>query len=212
MSRPPVLLATRSAGKLRELRPLFEAARIPVMDLEELGVTYDADEGAIERFTTYEANAVAKAHYFYEVTGGIATVADDSGLEVVALGGAPGVRSKRWAAESGALAGGDDDAANNALLERSMAGLTDRRGRYVCVAAYVGLGREVACRGEVEGEILAMPRGAGGFGYDPYFLAPELGRTFAEATLEEKAGVSHRSRAFRALMAAIASDGGPRLA
>ena len=101
-SRPPVLLATRSAGKLKELRPLFDALRVPVMDLEELGLPYEAEEDAIERFPTFEENALAKARHFYEVSGGIATVADDSGLEITALGGAPGVRSKRWASDRGA--------------------------------------------------------------------------------------------------------------
>jgi len=217
-SRPPVLLATRSGGKLKELRPLFDALRVPVMDLEDLGLPYEAEEEAIERFPTFEENALAKARHFYEVSGGIATVADDSGLEVTALGGAPGVRSKRWASDRGAgpdRAGPDGsgpagrgaadatDAANNAELVRAMAGVSDRGAKYVCAAAYAGLGRELVERGEVVGEMLSAPRGAQGFGYDPYFLAAELGRTFGEATVEEKAMVSHRARAFRALLAAI---------
>ncbi len=202
-SRPPVLLATRSAGKLRELRPLFDALRVPVMDLEELGLPYEAEEeDAIERFPTFEENALAKARYFYEVSGGIATVADDSGLEIAALGGAPGVRSKRWASDRGVGPAGPTDAANNAELVRAMIGVNDRRAKYVCAAAYAGLGREIVERGEVEGEMLSAPRGLQGFGYDPYFLAAELGRTFGEATVEEKATVSHRARAFRALLAA----------
>jgi XTP/dITP diphosphohydrolase len=224
-SRPPVLLATRSAGKLRELRPLFDALRVPVMDLEELGIPYEAEEDAIEQFATFEENAIAKARYFYEVSGGIATVADDSGLEVTALDGTPGVRSKRWASDHAAAvahaaAGGSGagpassraqgggvesgiDAANNAELVRAMTGVGDRRARYVCAAAYVGLGRELVERGEVAGEILDAARGAHGFGYDPYFLARELGRTFGEVTGDEKAAVSHRGRAFRALLAAV---------
>jgi XTP/dITP diphosphohydrolase len=209
-SRPPVLLATRSAGKLKELRPLFDALRVPVTDLEELGLPYEDDEDAIEAFPTFEENALAKARYFYEVSGGIATVADDSGLEVTALGGAPGVRSKRWASDrgagpagAGANAAGATDAANNAELVRAMTGVSDRRAKYVCAAAYFGLGREIVERGEVTGEVLAVPRGTQGFGYDPYFLAAELGRTFGEATVEEKATVSHRARAFQALLAVI---------
>jgi XTP/dITP diphosphohydrolase len=212
-SRPPVLLATRSAGKLRELRPLFDALRVPVMDLEELGVSYEAEEDAIEQFPTFEENAIAKARYFYEISGGIATMADDSGLEVTALGGAPGVRSKRWAKDHGAVVrsgqsgghGGDVsvDAENNAELVRAMTGVADRRARYVCAAAYFGLGRELVERGEVAGEILDAGRGSNGFGYDPYFLASDLGRTFGEATGDEKAAVSHRGRAFRALLAAV---------
>ena len=211
MSRPPILLATRSAGKLRELRPLFEAAGVSVMDLEELGMAYDPDEDAIERHATFEENALAKARYFYEVSGGIATVADDSGLEVVALSGAPGVRSKRWARDAATgLAGGAPgglegaDAANNATLAGAMTGVADRRARYVCVAAYIDRGRELVERGEVAGEILDHPRGSNGFGYDPYFLARELGQSFGEAALVDKARVSHRSRAFKALLAAVA--------
>jgi XTP/dITP diphosphohydrolase len=211
VTRPPVLLATRSAGKLRELQPLFEAAGVPVMDLEELGMLYEAEEAGIERFATFEENALAKARYFYEVSGGIATVADDSGLEVVALGGAPGVRSRRWARDAGgedrgtAAAAGDTDidAANNAALVGALTGVGDRSARYVCAAAYVGLGREVVQRGEVAGEILDRPRGAHGFGYDPYFLSSELGQSFGEAQLADKARVSHRARAFRALLEAV---------
>ncbi len=207
-SRPPILLATRSAGKLRELRPLFDALRVPVMDLDELGLPYEADEDAIEQFATFEENALAKARYFYEVSGGIATVADDSGLEIAALGGAPGVRSKRWASDRGAGVQTTDDAgaidaANNAQLVRAMADKSDRSARYVCAAAYAGLGREIVERGEVVGEIVTPPRGTQGFGYDPYFLAGELGRTFGEAAVHEKAAVSHRARAFGALLAAI---------
>jgi XTP/dITP diphosphohydrolase len=216
-SRPPILLATRSAGKLRELRPLFEARGVPVMDLEELGAEYEAEEDEIEHFETFEENALAKARYFYEVSGGIATVADDSGLEIVALGGAPGVRSKRWHAADraerseergerrlGQLRAADVDAANNEVLVRAVADLADRRARYVCAAAYVGLAEhEIIERGEVSGMIVVEPRGTGGFGYDPYFLSTELGRTFGEATVEEKARVSHRARAFSALLDAV---------
>lgn len=213
-ARPHLLLATRSAGKLTELRPMFEACRVPVMDLEDLGLPYDTDEDAIERFDTFEENALAKAQYFYEVSGGIPTVADDSGLEVLALGGAPGVRSKRWAAAARRDQGtpdprGEDiNASNNAMLVRAVADLSDRRARYVCAAAYVGVGgQELVTRGEVTGTIVTEARGSAGFGYDPYFVADDLGRTFGEASREDKARVSHRARAFRALLEKIA-DGG----
>jgi len=195
-----VLLATRNAGKLRELRPLFAAAGLATTDLETLGIEPDPEaEDGVEAHETFEANAIAKARYFYEVSGGVATIADDSGLEVVALGGAPGVRSRRWTVEA-------TDAANNARLVASVAGRTDRHARYVCAAAFIGLGHELVRRGEVDGSIVDVARGAGGFGYDPYFQADELGRTFGEATLEEKARVSHRARAFGALLAAIAAE------
>jgi XTP/dITP diphosphohydrolase len=213
-TRPHLLLATRSTGKLAELRPMFEACQVPVMNLEELGLPYDADEAAIERFDTFEENALAKARYFYEISGGIPTVADDSGLEVLALGGTPGVHSKRWAADAHrdrvpAEERSDEiDASNNAMLLRAIADLSDRRARYVCAAAYVGFGgEELVTRGEVRGMIVTEPRGRGGFGYDPYFVADELGRTFGEASREDKARVSHRARAFRALLEALA---GPR--
>lgn len=213
-ARPHLLLATRSAGKLTELRPMFEACRVPVMDLEDLGLPYDTDEDAIERFDTFEENALAKAQYFYEVSGGIPTVADDSGLEVLALGGAPGVRSKQWAAAARRDQGtpdprGEDiNASNNAMLVRAVADLSDRRARYVCAAAYVGVGgQELVTRGEVTGTIVTEARGSAGFGYDPYFVADDLGRTFGEASREDKARVSHRARAFRALLEKIA-DGG----
>lgn len=195
-----MLLATRNAGKLRELRPLFAAAGLATTDLETLGIEPDPEaEDGVEAHETFEANAIAKARYFYEVSGGVATIADDSGLEVVALGGAPGVRSRRWTVEA-------TDAANNARLVASVAGRTDRHARYVCAAAFIGLGHELVRRGEVDGSIVDVARGAGGFGYDPYFQADELGRTFGEATLEEKARVSHRARAFGALLAAIAAE------
>jgi XTP/dITP diphosphohydrolase len=175
---------------------------VKTVDLAGLEVEEDAvAEAEVEAFDSFEKNAVAKATYFYEVSGGVATIADDSGLEVVALGGAPGVRSRRWS-EAGT------DAANNAKLVSSLTGVADRRARYVCAAAFVGLGRELVQRGAVEGQIVDVPRGAGGFGYDPYFVSAELGKTFAEASLAEKQGVSHRARAFRALLAAIAAEPG----
>jgi XTP/dITP diphosphohydrolase len=198
-----VLIATRNDGKLRELLPLFAAHGVKAVGLEDWGVPYEAQEEALESFATYGDNALAKARYFYEVSGGVATVADDSGLEVEALGGLPGAQSKRWAG----LVAGDVTQANNAKLMRELSGATNRRARYVCAAAFVGLGRELVERGEVAGEIVNVARGTFGFGYDPYFFAAELERTFGEATAEEKAAVSHRGRAFRALVAAIVAGG-----
>jgi XTP/dITP diphosphohydrolase len=200
MKPPMVLLATRNAAKLRELQPLFAAAGLKTVDLAGLEVDADAAaESAIEVFDSFEANAVAKATYFYEVTGGVACVADDSGLEVESLGGAPGVRSRRWS-EAGT------DAANNVKLVSSLHGVEDRRARFVCAAAFIGLGHELVQRGVVEGEIVDIPRGSSGFGYDPHFVSAELGKSFAEATLPEKSRVSHRSRAFTALLQAIAAE------
>ena len=201
-----MLLATRSEGKLRELRPMFERASFRAVSLDDLEIPEDEAEAGIERYDTFEENALAKARYFFEASGGIATVADDSGLEVRALGGQPGVRSRRWSGRTD-LAGQALDDANNAKLLEALRGVGDRHARYVCVAAFVGLGRELLARGETEGMLIDVPRGHGGFGYDPYFESAELGRTFGEATREEKERVSHRGRAFRELLQRVAHDG-----
>ena len=200
--QPTLLLATRSAGKLRELRPLFAEHGIGVVDLDDVGLRESVDEDALEAFDTFEANALAKARHFHRVTGR-PTVADDSGLTVDALGGRPGVLRKRWSGRAD-LAGQALDDENNRLLLSSLHGERDRRAAYVCAAAYVDGGRELVCRGEVRGAIVDEARGGGGFGYDPYFVSDELGRTFGEGSREEKATVSHRARAFRALLAELA--------
>jgi XTP/dITP diphosphohydrolase len=198
MSGDVLLLATRSAGKLRELRPLFAFAGLNVVSLDEIGLAECADEDDLECHDTFEANALAKARYFHERSGGMPTVADDSGLEVAALGGEPGVRSKRW---SGAAATGHAlDAANNALLQLRLADHADRSARFVCAAAFVGGDVEIVRRGETAGEIVAAAEGASGFGYDPYFHSTELGVTFGVASIAQKERVSHRGRAFRALV------------
>ena len=197
-----VLLATRSAGKLRELRPLFAERGLAVLDLGEAGIAESAAEDDLEAFETFEENALAKGRYFAAMTG-LPVAADDSGIAVHALGGQPGVRSKRWSARPD-LSGQALDDENNRLLLARLAGATDLRARYVCAAAFVEGQREVVRRGEVSGSIVREPRGANGFGYDPYFLSDELGMTFGVASTAEKARVSHRARAFRALLDAIA--------
>ena len=202
MSRTDILLATRSEGKLRELRPLFERAGFTVVDLNGWGLPEEPEEAGLEQFDTFEENALAKARYFYEVSGGIAAVADDSGLEVTALGGRPGVRSKRFSGRED-LGGKALDEANNAALMAELRGAGDRSARFVCAAAFVGLDSDIVRRGETSGVLLEAPRGRGGFGYDPYFESAELGRTFAEASTEEKEQVSHRGRAMRALIDAL---------
>lgn len=199
-----ILIATRSTGKLRELRPLFAERGIEVLDLEDIGLPESPDEDALEAFDTFEANALAKARHFHRLTGR-ATAADDSGLAVVALGGRPGVFSKRWSGRSDLSGRALDDENNRLLLER-LAGARDRRAAYVCAAAYVDDTGELVRRGEVCGTIVDEARGSGGFGYDPYFLSDELGRTFGEVSRDAKAAVSHRARAFRALLAAVPHD------
>jgi XTP/dITP diphosphohydrolase len=208
-----IVLATRSRDKLRELRPIFAAAGIAVLDLDAAGMPEDRDaEDTLERYDTFEENALAKARFFFERSGRIRpVVADDSGLEVFALGGQPGVRSKRWSARPG-LSGKALDASNNekllaelAKVERDggEASVHGRRGRYVCVAAYVDGERERGFRGECEGHILRAPRGAGGFGYAPLFELDGTDRTFAEIDRAAKERVSHRGRAFARLVTAL---------
>jgi XTP/dITP diphosphohydrolase len=197
-----ILLATRSGGKLRELRPMFAARGLAVLDLAEAGIAESPAEDELEAYETFEENALAKGRYFAALSG-LPVVADDSGIEVRALGGLPGVRSKRWSQRPD-LSGQALDDENNRLLLSLLADERDRRARYVCVAAYVAGAREVVRRGEVEGTVVDRPEGANGFGYDPYFRSDELGKTFGVASAAEKERVSHRARAFMALLDAIA--------
>jgi len=207
------LLATRSEGKLRELRHIFSDFGLQVVDLVTLGIPESAAEDDLEQFETFEENALAKARYFFQLSGGIPTFGDDSGMCVDALGGEPGVYSKRWS-------GRDDldrdalDAANNEKLTARMRDARAAQGdrftdaaRYISVAAFKDEGGELTRRGEIEGRVLTSPRGTGGFGYDPYFEAPELGGTFAESSIQNTAAGSHRSRAFRALLSALRAQG-----
>ena len=198
----PYLLATRSLGKLYELRPMFSAAGLDVIDLDVAGIAERDEEAGLEEFDTFEENALSKASYF-RAKSGLVTIADDSGLEVRALGNAPGVRTKRWSGRTD-LEGRALDAANNDFLLRKLDTVANRRARYVCVAALVDDGGHRTFRGETEGEILESPRGEGGFGYDPLFLSSDLGITFAEADRAAKERTSHRGRAFAQLIAWLA--------
>jgi XTP/dITP diphosphohydrolase len=195
-----VVVATRSGDKLREIRQLFAAhPGLRALGLDEAGVAESPEEEGIEAFSTFEENALAKAHYFAARTAH-PVLADDSGLAVDALGGAPGVWSKRFSGRSD-LRGPALDQANNAALLERLSGMPDaeRTARYVCVVALVlPDGREQLFRGECEGVILPAPRGAGGFGYDPLFYLPEEGGTFGELPPERKNELSHRGRAVRA--------------
>ena len=200
------MLATRSAGKLRELRPLFESHGVTVIDLAAAGVAETPEEASIESYDTFEENALAKARYFFARCGGRDVVADDSGLVVDALGGEPGVRSKRWSGRS-ELHGAELDRANNDELLRRLSDVSERRARFVCAAAWHGARGELLTRGEVVGRIVEHASGVNGFGYDPYFLADELGMTLADATTEAKRSVSHRGRAFDALVEKLRARG-----
>lgn len=196
-----LLVATRSSGKQPEMRRALEAAGHDVVFPDEAGIAETAAEGTLETADTFEGNARRKAEYFARL-GGLPTVADDSGLEVLSLGGAPGVRSRRWAGATGPVEA--VDAANNAELLRRLAGAPAgrRRARYRCVLVLLPRagGIPESFEGECNGTILTEPRGTGGFGYDPLFLSDDLGRTFGEAEPAEKARVSHRGRALAALV------------
>jgi XTP/dITP diphosphohydrolase len=201
-----LVLATRNPHKLREMKEILAAAGLDVA-LRGLNEYPDTLE-VIEDGETFEANALKKAESAARATGLVA-VADDSGLEVDALGGAPGVLSARYAGPDG------DHAANNAKLLRELAGVPDgeRRARFVCVIAVAAAGREARVfRGASEGRITHGLRGKNGFGYDPLFFSDDLGKTFAEASASEKNSVSHRGRAVARLLEALAAgefDGCP---
>jgi XTP/dITP diphosphohydrolase len=197
-----LLLATRSTGKLRELEPLFADAGFEALTLGQAGIAESPDEELVEAYDTFEENALAKVRFFQPLAGGLPVVADDSGLEVTALHGAPGVRSKRWSGRKD-LSGQDLDDENNAKLLRELADKADWSARYVCAAAFADGPHEFVCRGESSGVIVETPVGIGGFGYDPYFLSDDLGITFGEADRLSKEEVSHRGRAFAALVRAL---------
>lgn len=195
------MLATRNHDKVRELLELFRTTGHRLVTLDELGVQMVPEEDALESADTFEGNALAKARFFARRLGR-AVLADDSGLEVRALGGRPGVHSKRWSGRAD-LSGKQLDEANNAKLIAELRGVADRRARYVCAAALCRGGEELWFRGTAGGVILDVPRGSNGFGYDPFFFSEELRQTFGEASLRAKQSVSHRARAFRALLAAL---------
>lgn len=199
-----LLLATRSADKTREIREILTGAgaEVELLSLEDAHVAWSAKEATVEEHDSFLSNARAKAEYFAKLTG-LPTVADDSGLEVLSLLGAPGVKSKRFSPQAASLAGKELDRANNEELLRRLAGADEarRRASYVCVAVLLLLpgAPPESFAGRCWGRILEEPRGTGGFGYDPLFLHEGLDKTFAELTVEEKNAVSHRGEAFRQL-------------
>lgn len=186
-----IIVATHNAHKLDEIRQIVGAA-FDLASLAEIGLTEDVPETG----ATFVENALQKARYVYERTGGI-VVADDSGLEVDALGGQPGVHSKRFTPQATA------EANNERLLER-LAGAPTRAARFRCVIAAVGPGGEAHADGTCEGQIGHAPRGHQGFGYDPLFLPDEApGRSMAELSPAEKNAISHRGRALASLVRLI---------
>lgn len=204
-----VLLATRSGDKLREIRLILGDACGRLVSLADAGLEPLPEEDDVEAFDTFLDNAHAKAAYFSQRSG-MTVIADDSGICVAALDGAPGVRSKRFAAEqqTGAaqLDGADLDRANNQLLLDSLRDVpaAGRAAHYTCAAVMHTVdGRRFSAVGTCAGLILQEPRGSDGFGYDPLFLDPATGRSYAELESQDKNRISHRSRAFRALAAAV---------
>jgi XTP/dITP diphosphohydrolase len=195
-----ILIATSNPGKLRDfagaaLRHGVEVAGIP---------GFSSLPAVVEDGLTFEANARKKAEAYSRHVPGGTVVADDSGLEIDALHGAPGVHSARYAADEPDKADANtDDEANNArvLLELRGVPSTQRTGRFVCVLAAARDGKTLATfRGTAEGIILDVPRGENGFGYDPLFYFPSIKKTFAELSAEEKSKYSHRGAAFRELL------------
>ncbi len=191
MKKYEVVLASRNRGKIRELERLLceeLGDSIVLRSLDDIGFAEEIEENG----TTFAENALLKANAV--AAKGYITLADDSGLCVEALDGAPGVFSARYAGAHG------DDAANNALLLKNLEGKDNRNAAFVAVfACAFPDGREpIVAEGRVAGEILTAPRGEGGFGYDPLFYYAPLGKTFAELDREEKNGISHRGEAVRA--------------
>jgi XTP/dITP diphosphohydrolase len=185
-----VVLASNNAHKVREIRQMLPGVEVVcLLDLPEIPEPPETGD-------TFEANALEKARFVFVRTGAL-TIADDSGLEVDALGGRPGVHSKRFSPEG-------TDAANNALLLRSLPDTAPRTARYRCVIAVVGPGGEATAAGACEGVIGSVERGSGGFGYDPLFWPVDTpGRTMAELTPDEKNRISHRGRAVVSVPAMI---------
>lgn len=191
-----LMVGTRSPGKTGEIRELFAGLPFQLWFPADLHFERLPEEQDLERSLSYAENAAAKARY-YATRAGLPAVADDSGIEVDALGGAPGPRSARWSASGG-------DGENNALLLEQLAGVPEARrsARYRCVVAFLATPSSVPeiVEATCDGFILTEPRGSGGFGYDPLFYCPELHMTFGEAPASAKHRVSHRGRAFRALI------------
>ena len=190
-----LILASRNKKKIKEMETIL-ATHFPgihILSLDDVGFEGDIEENG----TTYEDNALIKARTAVEAGNHqYPAIADDSGLSVDALDGAPGVYSARYAGGHG------DDAANNALLLKNLAHLpvSERTARFVCCIALVYPdGRELTVRGETEGLIIDEARGEGGFGYDPYFYYAPFGKTFSELSAEEKNAISHRGKAIAKL-------------
>lgn len=191
-----LIIATNNAHKTAEIKAILGGYFDEILSLLEAGIEVDV----VEDGTTFEENALKKALAVLALTDAHAALSDDSGLVVDALGGAPGVHSARYAGE------GHEDEANNEKLIAAMEGVPEesRHCRFVSAVALARRGEEpLICRGEVEGMLLRVRAGEGGFGYDPLFYYPPLDKSFAQMSVHEKNGVSHRKRALTALREAL---------
>lgn len=195
-----VVLASNNRGKLREMAALLEPLGLELVAQSELGVA-----AAEEPHPSFLENALAKARHANLATG-LPAIADDSGICVVALGSRPGVRSARYAAQGD---GESDDESNNARLLEELAGIADRRAYYYCALVLVRDPDDpcpLIAEGRWHGTVTQTARGTGGFGYDPYFLIPELGRTAAELDPAHKNRISHRGQAMRVMAQLLAHE------
>ncbi len=190
-----LIVATKNKGKMREIREILAALPFEIVSMEEVDITLDVDENG----DTFEENALKKADAIWAISGGT-VLADDSGLEVDALGGEPGIYSARYGGE------GLDDAGRCQLLLKNLQEIPaeQRSARFVCAAAVVSSQRRLVVRGTVEGSILFEPQGYNGFGYDPVFLVTEAGKSAAMLGNEEKNKISHRGRALEKVAAILA--------
>ncbi len=190
-----VVIASNNKNKIREFKSILNIDNIEFKSMSDIGFTDDI----IEDGNSFEENALIKARTIAERFNVIA-ISDDSGLEVMALGGAPGIYSARYA-------GGHDDEENNALLLKNLKGIEDRRARYVCnICIYYPNGEHLSVEEYCNGFIIDDRRGTGGFGYDPYFYVTEYNKTLAEVSLEDKNKISHRAKALRKLREMLDED------
>lgn len=191
-----IVIATKNKGKVREMAAALQKLPVEVVSLAEFGQLPDA----VEDGKTFEENARIKAAFYQKQTG-CACIADDSGLEIEALGGAPGIYSARFAGHHA------DDTENNKKMveELKHAGVTESAADYRCALVFIGAdGKTFTADGRCDGRVKLAAKGANGFGYDPYFYPEEYpGRTMAELTLEEKQAISHRGKALSELAAAL---------
>ena len=209
MPRPRILVATRNPGKQREIRGLLADAACEPVFPDDRGLWERPEEAGIEDAGSFEGNARRKAEYFAKLAR-MPTLAEDSGIEVYALGGQPGVHSRRFALPTADPR--DQDAANNAELLRRLAGAPPerRRARYRCAAVFLADHNAIprSFEGTCTGRILEAPQGTGGVGDEPLFFSDDLGKSFGDATTEEKAAVRHPGREFAVFAARPAAHPG----